>query len=114
MVLELTSRVKGDITVVSLVGRLTLGNLLQKAEAHIKTMFETGTTKIVMDLSEVDYLDSAGIGMLMACAGAARTSNGHFCLAAPNDRVRKIFDIAHVGKAIPIYPDLDAATASLA
>ena len=112
MDLDLSTRQEGAATVVSLAGRMTLGHQLVSAENKLKAAFEAGGAKIVLDLAGLDYLDSAGIGLLMMCAGTARNNNGQFHVAAPNERVKKIFDIAHVGKALAVYPDVASAVAA--
>ncbi len=114
MNLDLSTREDGGATIVSLAGRLTLGNQLHNAENKLRTLFEGGGAKVVLELTNLDYLDSAGIGMLMMCAGAARTHNGVFHVAGPNDRVKKIFDIAHVDKALAVFPDVPSAVAAFA
>ena len=46
----------------------------------------------------------------MMCAGTARGNGGQLHIAGPNDRVKKIFDIAHVGQVIPVFPDVASAS----
>jgi ABC-type transporter Mla MlaB component len=56
-------RSKG-IAVVTLSGGLTLGTSLKIADSQIQAAIEDGATKIVIDLTDVEYVDSAGLGML--------------------------------------------------
>lgn len=110
MILDVTTSEKNGFTVVALKGRLSLGNLLVNTENKLRQMIEAGPVKLVLDLTELDYMDSAGIGMLMMCAGNARSRGGEFSVAGPNDRVRKIFQIANVDQVINVYPTVEAAT----
>jgi anti-sigma B factor antagonist len=109
MILDVTTREENGRTIVALKGRLTLGNLLVSTENKLRSLIESGPVKVVLDLTELDYMDSAGIGMLMMCAGGSRANGGDFRIAGPNDRVKKIFEIANVDKIVPVHPTLDAA-----
>jgi anti-sigma B factor antagonist len=114
MILDVSTREEAGVTIVGLKGRLTLGNQLVTTENKMRTLLEQSGTKCILDLSELDYTDSAGIGLIMMCAGTARSNGGQLHIAGPNDRVKKIFDIAHVGQVIPVFPDIPAALSAFA
>ena len=62
MILELNTRlIEPDITVFGFVGKLTLGNALMDAERTVQKRIESGSRKIVLDLSQLSLIDSAGI-----------------------------------------------------
>src|SRR5215467_250459 len=64
-----TRLVEPDVTVVELTGHLNLGNSLIGIEAAIKRLIDEGARKVVIDASGLNYVDSAGIGMLVSCTG---------------------------------------------
>lgn len=109
MILDVLTREEAGVMIVELKGRLTLGNQLVTTENKMRSLLEQGGVKCILDLSQLDYTDSAGIGLLMMCAGTARGNGGQLHIAGPNDRVKKIFDIAHVGQVIPVFPDVASA-----
>jgi anti-sigma B factor antagonist len=102
-------RVEPGITVLSFAGRLTLGHRLTEVEHALKQRISGGERKLVLDLSRLDFLDSAGIGMLVVLAGAMEQVNGKIRLAGANERIRQIFAITHLDRVIPIDPDAETA-----
>ena len=71
--------------VVTLSGHMTLGTSLKVADSQIGGIIEDGVTKLVIDLTAVDYMDSAGLGMLVYVFGAMREKEGtlRICGVAP-------------------------------
>ena len=58
--------------------------------------------EVVMDFSGTDFMDSSGIGMMMGRYRAVQRNGGHMRAEHVNDRVKKILDMAGIGKLIEI------------
>jgi len=115
MILDLTTRtVEPDITVFELAGRLTLGNRLTEIEHTIKTAVQLGCRKMVLDLSRLDFIDSAGLGMLVMCAGTMEQQGGRMCAASSSPRVTQVFEVTHLERVVSLHPDAESACRSLA
>jgi anti-sigma B factor antagonist len=71
--------------VVTLFGQMTLGTSLKVADSQIQGLITGGVTKLVIDLAAVDYMDSAGLGMLVYVFGTLREKQGvlRICAVAP-------------------------------
>lgn len=71
--------------VVTLSGQMTLGTSLKVADSQISGIITDGITKMVIDLSAVDYMDSAGLGMVVYIFGTMREKGGalRICGVAP-------------------------------
>jgi anti-sigma B factor antagonist len=104
--------VEPDITVLALSGRLSLGNTLMFLENEIRKMIEQQTRRLVLDLSDLQSIDSAGIGMLVACNGMIEQAGGRLCLAGANGVVAESFHTIHINRIISDYADVDAACES--
>ncbi len=104
-----TRVVEPDITVVELAGRLHLGNTLSDIEAGIKKMIGDGCRKMVLDLTELGFIDSAAIGMLISCNGAMGQAGGRLRLAGAHGTVAKVFEVVHMSRIVAL--DADCATA---
>jgi len=104
-----TRRVEPDITVLTIGGRLTLGNTLMGVENAIKRLIEEGVRKLVLDVAGLDFVDSAGIGMLVSCAGQMEHQGGKVRIAGAKGRVKQSFDIVHIHRITPIDPDVETA-----
>jgi anti-anti-sigma factor len=95
-----------DITGISCSGRFTLGTRLSETEAMVQTMLDQGVRKLVLDLTHVDFVDSAGLGIIMRICGEITHRGGQFRIAGPHEQVRRLFDITHTSAILALDPDL--------
>ena len=86
-------KIESGIVVVALKGRLTLGSRLSLLEAEINTLADGGGRKVILDLENVEYADSAALGVLLHASGAVRSKGGKLLLAAPNERLQAFIQI---------------------
>ena len=106
-------KVEPDVTVIRLTGSLNLGNTLIGIESSLKRMIDEGVRKLVIDLSGVNYIDSAGIGMLVSCTGHIEKNGGKMRIAGSHGPVAKVFDVVHLDRITPLDPDVDTACRNL-
>jgi anti-sigma B factor antagonist len=104
-----TYRVKPDITVFEISGRLILGDLLQSVESEIRELIDGGARKLAIDLTGLNLIDSSGIGTLIDSGEQMDRLGGQMRLAGAHGAVAKIFATIHIERAIPL--DADLATA---
>jgi anti-sigma B factor antagonist len=97
-----TRRVEPDITVVEISGHLNLGNNLAEIERLLKRLIDEGVRKLAVDLANLNFIDSAGIGMLVATNGHMDTAGGKIRLAGAHGPVAKVFDVVHMDRIIPL------------
>jgi anti-sigma B factor antagonist len=115
MITETSTRtVEPDVRVVTISGRLSLGNSLMSVESSIKRMIADGSRKVVIDLSGLDSIDSAGIGTLISCNGEMERSGGHFRVAGAHGMVARSFETIHMSRVVPLDPDVESACRNLA
>jgi anti-sigma B factor antagonist len=106
-------QVEPDLTVVELTGHLNLGNELMAVEAAIKRLIGDGARKLVIDVTRLDYIDSAGIGMLVGCNGQIERTGGKMRVAGAHGAVAKVFGVVHMDRIMPLDADVDAALRNL-
>ncbi len=100
------------LTVVRLEGRLDIDGS-RAVEDKFAFATTTHATGIVVDLSGLSFLASIGIRMLMSGARGQHGRGGKLVLAAPQESVRKVLEMAGIDQLIPLYPDLAAAQAAV-
>ncbi len=104
LVVHPTAGANPDQHVYALQGPLTLGNLFIAQEALRST-----APVLVLDLTGVPYVDSAGVGALVQCF-VSRKRHGHrLRLAAPNETVQKLFKLTNVDTLLEVFPTLEDA-----
>lgn len=107
-------QVEPDVTVATLTGQLNLGNRLMDFEHKIKQHIEEGSRKMVLDLSGLGYIDSAGLGMVATCAGVMAKAGGKLVVVTAGGKIAQMFEITRLNRVIGLFPNFDAACQSLA
>jgi anti-anti-sigma factor len=67
--------------------------------------------RVVFDLSRVTFIDSSGINALVRSARSIEADGGTATFAAPTDKVRRVFDIIHLGEVVTLVDSVDTALA---
>jgi anti-sigma B factor antagonist len=101
------------IAVVRLSGGLTLGTSLKIADSQIQSAIEDGVTRMVIDLTDVEYVDSAGLGMLMYAYGMLNEKQGSLRLCGVTGRVMSLLQMTKTDMFLPIDKSLDESLAAL-
>ncbi len=68
---------------------------------------------LILDLREVDFIDSTGLAVLIGYHRDCRKFGGRFCLTGLQGHVRQIFELVHLDTVLPIFRDVCAAVAEL-
>ena len=68
--------------------------------------------QLLVDLSEVTYVDSSGIASLIEALQLARKNNASLTLFSASEQVRRVFELARLDMVFNMHPDLDAALGS--
>lgn len=98
--------------VVTLVGRIDSGNASQ-LDAFLKThLVDHGHYHIVLDMSGVSYISSAGLRAMVALQREATKHRGGVVLAAPSERVEEVLKLAGLSKLFTAFPDTTQAVGS--
>lgn len=97
-------------TVVSVYGEVDVATAPSLREQLIDLVSD-GSTNLVLDLEGVDFLDSTGLGVIVSALKRARTQGGDLRLVCTQARIRRLFEITGLDKAVPLLPSLDAAVA---
>ena len=95
-----------DITGISCAGRFTLGNRLSEMEGLVHSLIADGVRKLVLDLTHVEFVDSAGLGVIMRAFGEIEQAGGQLRIAGASEQVQRLFNITHTGAILTLDPDL--------
>jgi len=99
-------RFEPDVTGISCAGRFTLGTRLSETEALIQSLIEGGVRKLALDLTHVEVVDSAGLGIIMRIFGELNHRGGSLRIAGPREQVKRLFEITHTASILFVDPDL--------
>jgi anti-anti-sigma factor len=70
-----------------------------------------GPCHVVVDLSELAFVDSSGVKMLVAATRAVESAGGSFVLTTPNATVHRVFEILHLDEVVTVVDDREQALA---
>jgi len=96
--------------VLPLKGEIDL-HVSPSVTASLNSMIERKPQRLVVDLSNVTYIDSAGLAALIGAMQKVEGYGGKFLLAGLQETVRSIFEISRLDQVFQIFPDADAALA---
>src|SRR6201984_2630355 len=96
--------------VLPLTGEIDL-HVSPVVTASPTAMIEKNPPRVVIDLSDVTYIDSAGLAALIQAMQKVEAYGGKFLLAGLQETVRSIFEISRLDQVFRIFPDTDAALA---
>src|SRR5437016_13559640 len=100
MSLAITSKFDSGIVVVDISGRLCF--LEVALQRHINELLEQGHRNFVLDLADVPYIDSFGLGQLVTIWSSIRSKDGRLILLRPTDHVRHLLQITKLDTIFPI------------
>jgi len=84
-------------------------NLTPQLEASLTKLLDEGHYHLIIDLTEVNYINSGGLRCLVSAWRRARQQNGNVVLSGLNTRLDEIFSMVGFDKVFRIYPDPNAA-----
>jgi anti-sigma B factor antagonist len=105
---------RSDHAVLRLIGTLKLGEPSRAFAAHVDKLANEGKGPLILDLSELDYLDSTGVGLLVAALRRYQEGLRDLVLVNPQRRVLTALQITHLDSLFPIHGDVDSAIKALA
>ena len=114
MSITLTTRQLGDVNVIEVVGRITIGEGSNLLRDGVRDMVDRKQTKILLNLGEVPYIDSSGIGELVQAYSTVTKSGGQFKLSNLTKRVQDLLKISKHDMLFDIHGEEAAAVQSFA
>ncbi|MBM6405291.1 STAS domain-containing protein [Phycicoccus sp. CSK15P-2] len=95
-------------TVLACAGRLTMQYASRLREA-VDAAVGSGTPNVVVDLSGTSFVDSSGLGALVAGLRVARTAGGDLRIAAPTEQVSSVLSLTNLDRVLTPHPSVEEA-----
>lgn len=94
-------------------GQITIGSGVDALRSAVEKTLEEGTRRVVVDLSAVNYIDSAALGELAASRRRTVDEGGRFALAGLQGKVRDLVELTRLDTMIDVYLDAQEAVEGL-
>ena len=112
MAMKATVRDIGEVSVVDLSGKITIGEGDVVLRDTVTELLEGGRSKILLNLEKVKYMDSAGIGELVACFKRSKEKSGTVKLLNPSGKVYDLLQLTKLEEVFDTYRDEKEALVS--
>ncbi|MDA8372545.1 MAG: STAS domain-containing protein [Nocardiopsaceae bacterium] len=106
--LGLSTRVENHSVIVGVQGDLdiaTAGDL----QDHVASAVDTHGPWLILDLSELEFMDSSGLNIIINTYRSVKERGGSLALAAPNERVTKVIRLVGLHRQVPVHMTVPAA-----
>ena len=110
--MDIEVRSQGQVKVVKLRGRLSLGEPCDRLRATMEDLIGSGDNRLVLDLEELATMDSSGIGLLSRFLTSAKQQGGSLKLVNPTKFVLQTLKLVGLINLFEIFSDSPAAAAS--
>ena len=105
-------RTEGPIEVLELSGKITIGEGEAELRRDVQDLLDSGRRKILISLERVGFMDSAGLGELVACYKRANENGGRIKILRPSGKVADLLSLTKITEIFEIYEDEGEAIAS--
>jgi anti-sigma B factor antagonist len=100
----ISEREVGDVTVLDLSGKITIGEGSVQLREAVRGLLERGKKQVLINLGGVDYVDSSGIGELVSCFTTTKNQGGQLKLL---NLTKKIRDLLQITKLLTVFETFD-------
>lgn len=98
--MDISTREVSHVTIVDIKGRITLGEETERLRETVRNLIAAGQKKIVLNLADVDFIDSSGVGELVSSFTAVRNAGGDLKLL---NLSKKVHDVLNVTKLYTVF-----------
>jgi anti-sigma B factor antagonist len=102
---------KSDIKIFEIEGEIDVYTSMD-LKKEFNTVIDSGKNKLIVNLSNVSYMDSSGLGILVAILKKSKQENGNMKLIKLTPGIKKIFDLTKLTKFFEIFEEEDEAVKS--
>ena len=111
--MQLEEQKAGDVIIVKVSGEITLKkNRNTMLHEKVRVLVQQGHTRVLIDLADVSYVDSAGLGEIVQANSTAKNHGGSMKLCSPTSRLRELLTVTRLTAILGVYDDQAQALAS--
>ncbi len=105
-------RTVGDVNIIDWSGKITLGEGTSAIRTKVRDIVNSGSKKIIMNLADVNYIDSSGVGELVAAYTSVSNQGGKLKLLNLNKKVHQLLTITKLLTVFDVFENENAAVES--
>lgn len=109
--MNILEEINNQIGILKLSGRLD-ASVVNVLKDNVNSLVKKEIKSIVIDLGEVDFIDSSGLGSLVSCLRVVNKKSGDIRLASLQDQIRALIELTRLHRVFQIFDDCDTAIES--
>jgi anti-sigma B factor antagonist len=110
--MKIKEKIEGDVAVIALSGNMMGGPETTALHEKVKSLIADGVKKIVIDLKGVKWMNSSGLGVLMACMTSLNNVGGKLKIASVTEKVKSLLMITQLMRIFDTYENSERAVAA--
>ena len=114
MSINVTTRQVGEVAILDINGRISLGQGCESLRTYVQTLLDNGSNRILLNLAYVDSIDSSGIDELVSAFTSTKKANGQLKLFNLSRKLRGLLLATKLDTVFDIRENEDSAVASFA
>ena len=111
--MKIKEKIENHVAVLSLSGKMMGGPETTALHDHIRGLMKDGISKVVIDLGGVKWINSSGLGVLMAAMTTLKNSEGQMKLANVTEKVESLLMITQLIRIFETFDSVDRAVSSM-
>lgn len=110
--MKIKEKIEGDVAVLTVSGNMMGGPETSALHDKVKSLIADGIKRVVIDLKGVKWMNSSGLGVLMACMTSLNNASGKLKLASVTEKVKSLLMITQLMRIFDTYENAERATAA--
>jgi len=110
--MRINESTEGDVTILTLSGKMMHGNESSELHPYVKNLIEKDRIKVVVDMGKVKWFSSTGLGALLASATSLRNAGGDLKIARPTRKIQSVFFMMELTSVFESFESVDEAVES--
>jgi len=110
--MQIKEEIRDDVAILFLKGNLMGGPDSMEVHEKVKSLIRDKIKKVVIDLSKVKWMNSSGLGALMACMTSLKNVEGELKISGATEKIKNLFMITKLITIFDTYETADRAVAS--
>ena len=106
--MDVVEEVVGNVYIIKLIGRLD-ASCASDLKAKVLAMISERKNNILVDLGEIDFIDSSGLGILVTCMRSVTKAGGVFKITSLQENPKNLFETTRLDRVFDIYDDRNEA-----
>jgi anti-sigma B factor antagonist len=111
--MKIKEKIENHVGVLEISGKMMGGPETTELHEKVRSLIGDGIKKVVIDLKDVKWMNSSGLGVLMACMTTLKNTNGMLKLANVTEKIESLLIITQLIKIFETYESVERAVSSM-